>query len=169
MSADEMVVLGRVGAPYGVRGWLRLHPANTDQPEGLLEYPVLRLSKGERQERLVVEDGRPHGKGMVVKFSGIGSRESAAHWSGALVGVFRQELPSLASGEYYWHDLIGLDVLDEQGVALGSVVNLQQTGAHDLLVVKADREILVPYVPGTVVKQVDLKAGHIVVCWDPDY
>ena len=171
MNCNEMVVLGRVGAPYGVRGWLKLQAANSAQPEGLLDYPQLRLDKGGRRERLDVESGRLHGKGMVVKFSGISSRESAAAWSGALVGVARRELPPLGSGEYYWHDLIGLQVLDEQGGTLGEVTRLLETGAHDLLVVRTQgqSEILVPYVRGDVVKRVDLEGGVIVVCWDPEY
>ena len=166
-----MVILGRIGAPYGVRGWLRVQAANSERPEGLLDYARLRLDRAGRQERLDVERGRRHGKGMVVKFAGISSRESAAAWSGALVGVAREELPPLENGEYYWHDLIGLQVLNEQGTTLGEVTHLLETGAHDLLVVGAPRhnELLVPYVRGDVVKRVDLERGVIVVCWDPDY
>ncbi len=163
-----MVVLGRLGSPYGVRGWLRVHAA-TRQPEGLLSYTRLRVRKGGRQEVMELEQGQRHGKGVVVKFAELTSREAAGLWTGATVGVARDQLPALPSGEFYWHDLLGLRVVGARGEMLGEVSSLLETGAHDVLVVKGEREILIPYVMGEVVREVDLARGIMVVSWDPEY
>lgn len=85
------------------------------------------------------------------------------------IGVRRDQLPATAPDEYYWNDLLGLEVMNLQGEPLGRVDHLIETGANDVLVVRGERERLIPFVLNQVVMRVDLKAGEIEVDWDKDY
>jgi 16S rRNA processing protein RimM len=116
-----------------------------------------------------VRDGRPHGKGVVALLASCADREQAQALAGTEVAVRREQLPALAEGEYYWTDLIGLEVVCRDGRSLGRVTGLVETGANDVLVVQGDRERLLPFVPGPVVLAVDLVAGQVRVDWDPDF
>ena len=83
--------------------------------------------------------------------------------------MFRDQLPELPQGEYYWTDLIGLDVRLEDGRRLGTIDNMLATGANDVMVVRGERERLIPFVPGQYVKEVDLAGGCVTVDWGPDF
>ena len=91
------------------------------------------------------------------------------HLMGSEIGISRDQLPDTAPGEYYWGDLQGLEVLTGDGESLGTVDHLIETGANDVLVVKGDRERLIPFVLQQVVTRVDLDAGTIQVDWDKDF
>ncbi len=173
--ADEdrdWVVLGHVGAPYGVKGWVKIH-ADTEAPEAILEYsPWYLRREGDRQgewREAELEEGRTHGKGVVAKFAGCDDRDAAARLRGHLIAVRREQLPPAGEGEYYWADLVGLRVVNTAGEELGVIDHLMATGANDVLVVKGDRERLIPFVMGHVVKSVDLDGGVMRVDWDADY
>ena len=116
-----------------------------------------------------VTEAKTHGKGLVAKFKGCDDRDAAARLNGQEIAIRRDQLPPAEEGEYYWRDLQGLEVLTLDGVSLGKVDHLLETGANDVLVVKGDRERLIPYVTGPIVKAVDLKAGTLQVDWDPDF
>ena len=116
-----------------------------------------------------VLSGRIHGKGLVARLEGVDDRDTAHSLKGFDIAVNRDQLPKTTEGEYYWVDLEGLDVRTIEGVALGKVDYLFETGANDVLVVKGDRERLVPYISDQVIKSVDLQKALIVVDWDPDF
>lgn len=116
-----------------------------------------------------VTEAKTHGKGLVAKFKGSDDRDAAAHLNGQEIAIRRDQLPPAAEGEYYWSDLQGLEVFTTEGVSLGKVDHLLETGANDVLVVKGERERLIPYVTGPIVKKVDLNAGTMQVDWDPDF
>lgn len=166
---ERFVTLGRVSGLYGVRGWLRVH-AETEPRENILRYSPWYLGQGGRWEPCRVEDGRVHGKGVVVKLAGCDDRDLAATFLDREIAVKRRQLADdLAPGEYYWTDLEGLAVETVDGVSLGRVDHLLETGANDVLVVEGERERLIPYLPGRVVVEVDLAARRIRVDWDPDF
>lgn len=167
-QAEDLLVMGRVSAPYGVKGWLRVH-AYTESPENLLDYTPWYLADGDEWRETQLLEGRPHGKGLVVKLAGCSDRDAAAAMSGKDIAIFRSQLPDTGNNEYYWNDLIGLLVRTVDGTVLGRVDHLLETGANDVLVVRDDRELLVPFVLGEVVRSVDLEAGIIHVDWDPDF
>ncbi len=102
--------LGRLGAPYGIRGWIHVE-SHTDPAQGLLEYRpwVLRLANGERLTRQVVE-GRAHGGGLVAHLEGVADRDQAAALTGAVVEIERAALPPAGDREYYRADLLGFVV-----------------------------------------------------------
>lgn len=160
--------MGRIAGAYGVRGWVRI-TAFTEQPDGLLDYAPWFLRRNGDWHEAEVIDARAHGKGLVAQLAGCADRDAAMALTGTEIGVHRSQLPAAGDDEYYWNDLIGLQVVTQAGRELGSVDHLIETGAHDVLVVRGEREILVPFVTGQVVKAVDLAAGVIRVDWDPDY
>jgi 16S rRNA processing protein RimM len=167
-AQDRLLVMGRIAGPYGVQGWVRV-TAFTELPDGLLDYAPWYLGRdGEWREARVI-DARAHGKGLVAQLAGCGDRDAAMALTGTEIGVYRSQLPAAGRNEYYWNDLIGLRVVTTAGQTFGTVDHLIETGANDVLVIRGEREILVPFVVDQVIKAVDLEAGEIRVDWDPDY
>ncbi|THD12095.1 ribosome maturation factor RimM [Metallibacterium scheffleri] len=170
MSETRWVVLGRVVGQHGLRGELKLF-SYTAPPERIFDYRVWRLKAADGREiELKRINGRVQGKALIVSLPGVLDRDAALAWMDAEVSVARAALPPLAQGEFYWADLEGLEVVTLEGVSLGKVSHLLSTGANDVMVVRdAERERLLPFVPGQWVQQVDLAAGRIVVDWDPAF
>lgn len=166
--ADAPLVMGRVAAPYGVKGWLRI-TTYTETPEGLLEYAPWYFNLQGQWQIIERVSGRAHGKGLVVRLQGCDDRDTAAVLTGTEIGIYREQLPATREHEYYWSDLIGMRVFTKDGNLLGVVDHLIETGANDVLVINGDREHLVPYIHGQVIKSVDLEAREIAVDWDPDF
>lgn len=168
--ADRRVPIGRVVGLYGVQGWVKVE-SWTEPRLRIFDYQPwqLVLAPGGEREASGVH-GRAQGKGMVAHLPCVDDREQAAALVGCEIQVARSQLPATAEGEYYWADLEGLVVVTAHGLALGKVSHLFATGANDVLVVRDDkRERLIPYVPGSVVLQVDLAAQQMVVDWDPAF
>lgn len=168
MSKDEMIIIGRVSGLFGVRGWVKIF-SHTSPREGILRYKTwyLKLAEGWQKRKLTA--GQVQGKGVVAHLEGCDDRDRAAELIGTDIAITREQLPKLKPGEYYWTDLEGLRVENTQGVDLGVVSHLFETGANDVLVVKGDRERLIPYTTGEAVLEVDLESGRMVVDWDPDF
>lgn len=162
------VVLGRIVGLYGVRGWVKVF-SHTQPRENIVEYPVWLIRRGEAWQQVPLEAGRRHGKGVIAKLAGVDDRDAAAGLLEAEVAVPREALPPAGSEEYYWADLEGLEVKTRDGVHLGRVSHLLETGANDVLVVRGERERLIPYTPGRAVERVDLESGLITVDWDPEF
>lgn len=160
-------MVGRVSGLYGVEGWVKVH-SYTEPRENILGYAPWRLLGEDGTLRARVASSRHHGRGLVVRLEGIGDREQARRLLGAEIAVPRTELPAPAPGEYYWVDLVGLRVVSLGGAVLGRVDGLMATGANDVLVVRGERERLLPFID-SVVLEVDFDAGAIRVDWDPDF
>jgi 16S rRNA processing protein RimM len=160
--------MGRVLAPYGVRGWLKVRP-ETEQLESLLSYRTWRLSAEGGWHDYRLAEGRVHGgSALVARLEGVDDRDQAAKLQGARIVVPRSALPPAPQGEYYWADLIGLRVVNCDGIELGVVDEVFATGANDVLVVRAERERLIPFVQSVVI-EVDLQASRMKVDWGPEY
>jgi 16S rRNA processing protein RimM len=168
MSDDEMIILGRVSGLFGVKGWIKVY-SHTSPRQGILGYKTWYLKQDGGWQRHALAAGQAQGKGVVAKLAGYDDRDQAAALIGIDIAVKREQLPKLAPGEYYWSDLEGLRVETVDGVDLGVVSHLFETGANDVLVVKGERERLIPYTRGEAIKEVDLQAGRIIVDWDPDF
>lgn len=170
MSGNDIVVLGRLADPYGVRGWIRLHPYG-DDPLGW--SAIARWSVGQEGgpwRELTLKGLKMHGDGHVVLFDGVEDRSTAEALKGLLVGAPRDALPAAGEDAFYWADLIGLGVVNKAGESLGQVAGLIETGANDVLrVVDAEGvERLLPFVDA-VVLSVDRAAGQIEVDWGLDW
>lgn len=171
---EDLVVLGRFTAPYGIKGWIKIH-SYTEPMENILNYNPWLVESGGQKVPVRLEAGKRHGKGLIAKLAGVNTPEEAKLWHGREIMVPQTELPDLETGEYYWSQLENLLVYTESGVLLGRVSHLMETGANDVLVVKGtaesiDREQrLIPWLPDQVVKEVDLDSGLMRVDWDPDF
>ena len=156
--------MGRVAGSYGVRGWLKVMPSRGGAP-GLAATPEWWI--GDQPYR--VEEAKVHGASVVAKLSGLETREQALKLKGAVVSVKRDALPDPGEGRYYLADLVGLEVVNEGGEALGVVRRLFSNGAQDVMEVDGDGKArLLPWVP-SVVKAVDLSARRIRVDWQLDW
>lgn len=162
----QVVPLGHISGVHGVRGWVKIHSL-TEPREAIFEYQPWLL--GESLEEVRILQGKKHGSRLIALFENTNDRETAEVLVTTPIAAYRDQLPETEDGEYYWMDLVGLAVKLEDGTVLGEVSNLLATGANDVMVVKGDRERLVPFVQGQYVKQVDLENGVIVVDWDPDF
>ena len=167
-----MVVLGRITAPYGVQGWVRLH-AFGDDPDRWREIASWWLGRDENDfsgwHAYPFQALRLHGKGWVAKLVGVDDRNGAEQLIGQFVGAPRSTLPTPAQDEYYWADLIGLRVVNEKQELLGHLAEMLESGAHAVIVVvDGDSKRLLPFV-GHVVKEVDVAAGKISVDWELDW
>lgn len=161
-----MIVMGRVLAPYGVNGWIRLR-AFTSSPDALIGQRLWWLaSKGEGWREFALVEARRHADTVVARLDGLSTREDAAAWQGAAIGVPRAALPKLARGEVYLADLIGLAVVNRQGDPLGHVAGLLETPAHAVLQIEGEggTEELIPLVPAYV-DAIEMDHGRVVVDW----
>ncbi len=166
-AAKDRVVIGRAGAPHGVRGELRIFPL-TDYPERF--QGMERVYVGE--DLLPITGVRYQNEKILLRFAGFDSREKAAALTGRFLSVDRAEAVPLAEGEYYTFDIIGLAVSDEAGQDLGTVTEVIQTGSNDVYVVSKKGQAAQTLVPAlkSVVREIDLAGGRMVVAlpevWD---
>jgi 16S rRNA processing protein RimM len=168
-----MIVLGRIVAPFGVNGWLRVHPFG-DDPEAWRKMPQWWLSTDvdappECWKARGLEGLKLHGDGVVAKLAGIDDRDASEALGSCYFGAPREALPAPVKDEYYWADLVGLAVVNVLGQPLGRVKSLIETGANEVLVVAdGERERLLPFVE-QVIRAVDVAGGVIRVDWDVDW
>lgn len=166
-DGDRLLVMGRVAGAFATRGWVKIQPF-TEQVDGLLQYATWRIGRDGDWREVTVEQGAAHGQTLVAKLAGVESREAAAALRGLEVGVSRSDLPASGDGEFYWADLQGLSVRNLEGQSLGVVDGLLETGGSPVLVVKGERERLIPFVQ-PVVQAVETAQKMIVVDWGADY
>lgn len=168
-----MMVLGRIVAPFGVRGWVKIHPFG-DDPLSWGKMSQWWLSSDdqaapEQWQPLQLSACRAHGKSVVAAFQDVVDRNRAEALTGYYIAAPREAMPQTGRDEYYWGDLIGLLVVNEQGQTFGKVSGLLSTGVHDVLqITDGEQERLIPFVP-TYVPAVDLTSGRITVTWEADW
>ena len=162
-----MVVMGRVTAPFGVKGWVKIQPL-TAQVASLCDYPVWWIGKAGEWRDAALGEVKVSGAVLVAQFAGVNDRDAAAKLRGCEVAVPRGELPAPREDEYYWMDLIGLRVVNKEGYEFGHVARMMETGANDVLVVEGTRETLIPFI-ANVIRKVDFAAGEVEVDWGVDY
>lgn len=173
VAPADIVVLGKIVGPYGLRGAVKVHPF-ADDPSNWAKLPYWWVGQEGsapgvwRQTRLLKCNLR--GSSLVAELECLPDRTASEAARGVLVGVPRVDLPPAAKGEYYWADLIGLDVINARGIVLGQVLGLIETPANDVLRVGdgAKAEQLLPFV-ATVVLDVDVAAGKVCVDWESDW
>lgn len=163
------VRIGRIVGVTGLQGWVKLE-SDAEPRTAIFDYRPWSLLAADGSEREYAEvTGRSQGKGVVAKLPDIDDRDAAAALVGSEILVPRSALPPPEPGSFYWTDLEGLQVTTVAGRSLGEVSHLVATGANDVLVVRGERERLIPFLRESVIRSVDLDAGRIVVDWDPDF
>ena len=165
---SRRLLVGRISGVFGVKGWVKVY-SYTDPRDNIVNYPCWYLKRGGQWQPVELEAGRKHGKAVVAKLEGVDDREAALALRDVDIAIDRAQLEKLGPEEYYWADLIGLRVVTLEGVELGRVERLMETGANDVLVVEGDRERLIPYIRDQVIASIDLEAGEIRVDWDPEF
>ncbi len=164
----KRIVIGRIGGPFGVKGWVKL--LSWSEPrDAIFGYDPWQVKTSEGWREWRVAEGHAHGKGVIAQLEGVTDRDQAAALMNADIAVWRDQLGETKPGQYYWADLVGLEVQLAGGRSLGKVEGLMATGSNDVLVVKGERERLIPFIQEQVIKGVDLDAGVITVDWDPDF
>ena len=173
MKADndeqEHIILGRISGLHGLNGWLKIYSYSRPR-ENIFSYSPwsIKQAKG-LWSTLKVSEWKPQSKGLIARFDGVTDRDSAQSFVGLEIFVSREQLPELADDEYYWCDLIGLEVINQANDILGTVVEVQETGANDVLIVKGEVKHLIPLLKNSVIKQVDKERGQMRVDWDGEF
>lgn len=165
------VVVGKIGAPNGVKGWFKVH-SFTNPPANLFTYPLLIETHKEGWRSVEFEAFREHGDGFVAKLAEINDRDQAALITNAQLGVTREDLPEIDTeeGEFYWADLLGLTVYNQDDIELGQLADIMVTGANDVMVVQGKKkQHLIPLVLEIYILDVDLEAKRMRVHWDPEF
>ncbi|PLK58530.1 ribosome maturation factor RimM [Candidatus Palibaumannia cicadellinicola] len=173
ISITAPVVLGQINSAYGIHGWLKMI-SSTEYAESIFHYQPWFIKRINTWQQITLDDWKYHSNGIIIKIKSIKNRESAKLLTNCQIIVDASQLPDLSDGEYYWKDLIGCQVETVNGSPLGKVINLIETGSNDVMVVKANRkdssiiyELLIPFLYGKVIKNIDLATSIIQVDWDP--
>lgn len=164
---ENLVIIGKIISAYGIKGWVKIRPF-TETAKSFIQYKKQFLSKNQKDWNCIqIEKMKIQGQDVVADL-GFENRDQAIESKGQILAVDRQQLPQLEENEYYWDDLIGLNVFDLQHNDLGKVIELIETGANDVLVVSGEKERLIPYIPQVIVK-IDLTEKRIDVDWDKEF
>jgi 16S rRNA processing protein RimM len=170
-TSEEFIPVGKISGAFGVKGWVKVY-SFTEPRANILQYSPLFLSRQGEWVEIKLSGGHVQGKGLVMGIANVTERDQVQPLIGAELAIRKDQLEPAADDEFYWADLIGLRVENLEGEALGQVDHLLETGANDVLVVKADdqdQDRLIPFVLDEVVKQVDLEQQLIQVDWGKDY
>lgn len=165
---QDLIIIGKCGRPYGVRGWMHIQ-SFTEEPANITQYKSwILLHRSGKQEPATVEGIRAHGNHFVAKIKGIDSPEAIKAYGLAQIAVARENLPELGEKQHYWADLAGLEAKLPNGISLGKIDSLFETGANDVIVVitPEGKRLLIPYID-SVVLGIDLDTRTMTVDWDP--
>lgn len=161
-------VIGRFGATHGVQGWLRIQ-SFTEPAENIIQYREHWLihTKGQTHAIQLLDHRWQHHK-LIGQIEGYDIKEQAAALTNQLIWMATEYLPALPADQHYWHELKGMSVINTNGINLGTIDHIMNTGANDIIVVRGDRERLLPYLPH-VVTQIDREQNMMTVDWDETF
>lgn len=165
---DSEIELGRISGIFGLKGWVKVF-SHTRPMEQILDYNPWLLTRNHESKPYRLLKGKRQGKTVIAYLDSIETPEAATLLGGMRISIQRVQLPKPTDNEYYWADLVGLSVQTINHVVLGKIETLIETGSNDVLVVQGDRERLIPFIQGQVIKQVDLQTGIVVVDWDLEF
>ena len=174
MTDSQDVLVGEIMGAHGLKGWVRVF-SYTRPVNQILDYSPWKLVSPNEKEEFIISCSRVTGKKILVLFEECRSRNMADELKARQVFVGKSQLPSLESGDFYWNDLIGMQVKSSDGIFFGNVDSLMETGANDVLVVSPatgswdGRERLIPYVEGEIILKVDQNSNQITVNWQSNY
>ncbi len=177
-TEENLVVVGKITSVYGIKGWVKVY-SWTDPKESIFNYQPWYLESTAGAPELVdIDEYRPQGQGLVAHICGVDDRDEARQYCQRNILVVAQQLPALDAGEYYWHELEGLQVyssFEQNRQLLGVIGRMMETGANDVMVVEPcegsidEQQRLVPFVIDAYHTEVDLQAGTLTLDWDPAF
>jgi len=168
LTQQQPIHVGKISGVFGIKGWVKVF-SYTDDRANILRYSPWMLKKAGETKTLKVITGNLQGKAVVAQLEGIQDRDQAASLMGWDIFISPEQLPKTASNEYYWSDLIDLQVENTEGVAFGVITGLLETGANDVIIVQGERERCIPFLQGKTVVSIDLNAARMIVDWDADF
>jgi 16S rRNA processing protein RimM len=163
---ERKIILGRISGAHGVKGWLKV-VSHTEPREAITDYRPWLLGADEKPYQPL--EGARHGKTVIARLENVDDREKAESLAGQDIAVDRCQLPDPGERQFYWADLIGLEVLLEDGESLGTIDAMMATGANDVMVVAGLRQRLIPFIQDQTVLEIDLDSRKITVRWDRDF
>ena len=167
MNKDSRVLVGKVSGCFGVKGWLKIF-SYCDPRENITTYSNWIVSDKVYNK----VESKKNGKLIVAKLEGIDDKDTALTYIGQPVEIRESQLQQLNNDHYYWRDLVGLEVTNTEGIVFGKISSMLETGTHDVIIIKGDRERLVPYITdesrGKTVLKVDLEEKTMLVDWHKD-
>ena len=167
--AKNWVLVGSVGKPHGIKGWIKIN-SYTEPLSNILLYLPWYLSASEKEPHAVeIRQHQIQNQRVVVQFADCQTPEEARLFTNRKIYVERKQLSALAHQEYYWNDLEGLEVYTCENVYLGMIQKLLETGSNDVLVVQGEKRYLIPYLLDNTIKSIDLAQKKMLVDWDPDF
>lgn len=164
---NKRVIIGCLGAAFGVQGYLKVNSYTTPKTN-ILDYPDWQVQHQGQWQPLPIERLKQQGDGIVLKIKGIDDRDIAKTYTNDLIAINRDELPDTSSDEFYWTDLEGLTVKTTTGETLGTIIEMRDTGANDVMIIKGEKRHLVPFIDGVLIS-VDLEQQLVIVDWDHDF
>ncbi|MBF0264679.1 MAG: ribosome maturation factor RimM [Gammaproteobacteria bacterium] len=177
-KTDDLIIIGKINGFFGVKGWVKVF-SYTQPKENIINYRKIlikeKLERGFSWQPYEISQGRVQGKTIVVHISGYDNKDDVQKFFGQEIAINKEDLPQLGNKDYYWRDLIGLNVNDIEGNYLGIVDSMMATGSNDVMVVKPQDEgnktdsILIPFVLDLYIKEVNLTLGTMIVDWDQDF
>ena len=164
---NKKLLIGKINGFFGLQGWVKVF-SYTNPRTNILNYSPWSIKVDGNFQSIDITSGREQSKTIVAHIKGIDNREDSQKFIGQDIYINKEQLPELTQGEYYWHELIGFDVINKDEERLGTVDYFVETGANDVLVVKGKKEYWIPYIEPFLVS-IDSKNNKILVDWDKDF
>ena len=164
---NKKLLVGKINGFFGLQGWVKVF-SYTNPRTNVLNYSPWSIKVDGNFQSIDITSGREQSKTIVAHIKGIDNREDSQKFIGQDIYINKEQLPELTQGEYYWHELIGFDVINKDEEQLGTVDYFVETGANDVLVVKGKKEYWIPYIEPFLVS-IDSKNNKILVDWDKDF
>ena len=164
---NKKLLVGKINGFFGLQGWVKVF-SYTNPRTNILNYSPWSIKVDGNFQSIDIANGREQSKTIVAHIKGIDNREDSQKFIGQDIYINKEQLPELTQGEYYWHELIGFDVINKDEERLGTVDYFVETGANDVLVVKGKKEYWIPYIEPFLVS-IDSKNNKILVDWDKDF
>ncbi|WP_454782985.1 ribosome maturation factor RimM [Legionella sp. WA2022007384] len=167
-NQENWIIIARLGRPHGVKGFVTVH-SFTEPRDNVLKYANWHAFINNKWQPIKLLRAEVQNKSIIVQIEGYPERELVAQLTNIEIAVQQEQLEKLEPGEYYWHQLIGMKVINQQGESFGKVIEIIPTGANDVLVVEGNKRHLIPYLPGKFILDVDSTQQLITVDWDMDF
>jgi len=167
-TQDDWLIVGRFGRPHGIKGFVTVY-SFTEPSDNILSYSDWHVFLNHCWQPIKLLSVQVHNKSIVAQIEGYPERESVARLTNLEIAIQRVQLAPLAPGEYYWHQLVGMKVINQQGQIFGQVVEVMPTGSNDVLVVQGEKKHLIPYLPGQFIIEINDESQTITVDWDMDF
>ncbi|MBU0455218.1 MAG: ribosome maturation factor RimM [Gammaproteobacteria bacterium] len=164
----SFIVVGQFGKPHALDGWIKVH-SHTDPAEAIKKYSPWYIQQDHQWQPIAIDGIQAHHSHFIVHIQDVNSPEAARVYVNKKIGVPQDQLPPLKPGEYYWSDLEGLTVFNQDHILLGTIDHLMATKSNDVMVIVGEKRHLIPFIKDQFVLSIDLKKQEMIVLWDPEF